>query len=325
MTNVCEHGQLKRSCPLCEKDEEIMTLEQALQWAAKNCMPEAVGRLRSREVVATLVDEIASLRQRVADLAGSTITHDQWYAKCNEAKYAAMAAEEEAKRGDKLKEQLATCEQRVADLEVERDMLSAGLGIAQGLTGQLAACEKERDEYLTECRTLTRQNGEWQEKLADVEKELTEATEWAAECEKVIEAGQEREQQLRQRVAELVEIGVALDDPRTDLSMTMAEVIRDLKKQLARLGEEKAALATISGISLENAEHRQVLRAWVYKLKEQLAATEKERDELRQKIAECQQYLKDGETPAERMARYHHDIQGLLGQLATLKEQCQGG
>lgn len=36
--------------------------------------------------------------------------------------------------------------QRVADLEVERDMLSAGLGIAQGLTGQLAACEKERDE-----------------------------------------------------------------------------------------------------------------------------------------------------------------------------------
>jgi len=48
----------------------------------------------------------------------------------------------------------------------------------------------------------------------------------------------------------------------------------------------------------------------------------KERDELRQLFAECQQYLKDGETPAERMARYHHDIQGLLGQLgATLKER----
>lgn len=31
--------------------------------------------------------------------------------------------------------------------------------------------------------------------------------------------------------AELIEIGAALDDPRTDLSMTMAEVIRDLKNQ----------------------------------------------------------------------------------------------
>ena len=91
------------------------------------------------------------------------------------------------------------------------------------------------------------------------------------------------------------------------------------------------------------------------KLQQQLAACEKERDhwkanhdnrvaaarllhyrldlplervkayekyvEMQDRLAECQQYLKDDETPAERMARYHHDIQGLLGQLATAKEQ----
>jgi hypothetical protein len=44
--------------------------------------------------------------------------------------------------------------------------------------------------------------------------------------------------------------------------------------------------------------------------------------EMQEMFAECQQYLKDDETPAERMARYHHDIQGLLWQLATAKEQA---
>jgi hypothetical protein len=46
--------------------------------------------------------------------------------------------------------------QRVAELEIERGMLSAGLGVAQGLTAQLAACEKERDEL--------RELAKWREK-----------------------------------------------------------------------------------------------------------------------------------------------------------------
>jgi hypothetical protein len=40
-----------------------MTLEQAMQWAGKNCQPEAVERLRSRAVVATLIGEVERLRQ----------------------------------------------------------------------------------------------------------------------------------------------------------------------------------------------------------------------------------------------------------------------
>ena len=40
-----------------------MTLTQALQWAEKNCTPEVTARLRSRAVVAVLVEEIERLRQ----------------------------------------------------------------------------------------------------------------------------------------------------------------------------------------------------------------------------------------------------------------------
>ena len=31
MTNQCKHGQLARVCPLCEKDEQIRVLREALQ------------------------------------------------------------------------------------------------------------------------------------------------------------------------------------------------------------------------------------------------------------------------------------------------------
>jgi hypothetical protein len=65
--------------------------------------------------------------------------------------------------------------------------------------------------------------------------------------------------------SELKEINQALDDPRTDLSMTAVEVIQNLKAQLVA----------------------------------------------------CEKYLKEGETHAERMARYHHDMHRLMGQLAT--------
>lgn len=35
----------------------MMTPEQALQWARKNCTPDATARLRSRAAVAALADE----------------------------------------------------------------------------------------------------------------------------------------------------------------------------------------------------------------------------------------------------------------------------
>lgn len=40
-----------------------MTLTQALQWAEKNCTPETTERLRSRAVVAVLVEEIKRLHR----------------------------------------------------------------------------------------------------------------------------------------------------------------------------------------------------------------------------------------------------------------------
>ena len=46
-----------------------MTLEQALQWAEKNCTPDTVGRLRSRDAVATLADEVRRTRAALKEIA----------------------------------------------------------------------------------------------------------------------------------------------------------------------------------------------------------------------------------------------------------------
>ena len=46
-----------------------MTLEQALEWAEKNCSPETIQRLRSRAVVATLADEVRRTRATLKVLA----------------------------------------------------------------------------------------------------------------------------------------------------------------------------------------------------------------------------------------------------------------
>lgn len=43
-----------------------MTIEQALQWARANCTEEAVSRLRSRAVAATLAAEVERLRNIVS-------------------------------------------------------------------------------------------------------------------------------------------------------------------------------------------------------------------------------------------------------------------
>lgn len=48
---VCGHGQLKRQCPLCEKDEQIAALEQRFD------------ALSSK--FAALVEENATLRKRL--------------------------------------------------------------------------------------------------------------------------------------------------------------------------------------------------------------------------------------------------------------------
>ena len=46
-----------------------MTLEQALQWAERNCTPETIDRLRSRDVVATLADEVRRTRAALKEIA----------------------------------------------------------------------------------------------------------------------------------------------------------------------------------------------------------------------------------------------------------------
>ena len=63
----------------------------------------------------------------------------------------------------------------------------------ESLRQQVKELEYERDDYQ---RIAHEQYTEWQndiEKLAASEKELAEANEWSAECERVIEASNERE------------------------------------------------------------------------------------------------------------------------------------
>jgi chromosome segregation ATPase len=117
---------------------------------------------------------------------------------------------------------------------------------------------------------------------------------------------------------ELRNIGIALDDPRTDLSMTMAEVVKDLKRKLAAVTKERDHWKANHANRVAAAK---VLIDRTDLPLERVRAYEKY-VEMQEMLEACQQYLKDGETPAERMARYHHDIQGLLGQLATAKEQA---
>jgi hypothetical protein len=54
-----------------------MTPAQALQWADKNCQPEAVERLRSRAVVAALAAEVRRLLEAVSfrDLGNELVLH----------------------------------------------------------------------------------------------------------------------------------------------------------------------------------------------------------------------------------------------------------
>lgn len=50
MTNQCEHGTLKRSCEICQRDEEIAALKHDLKNAidGRNKEAQEVERLRER-------------------------------------------------------------------------------------------------------------------------------------------------------------------------------------------------------------------------------------------------------------------------------------
>jgi hypothetical protein len=237
----CPRDSLARDARLQEAADEIeemsMTLEQALQWAEKNCVPEAVGRLRSREVVATLVDEIASLRQRVAGL-------------------------EHAIDDKMVVAHIGTFEKDDDPTEAVCKLMSYAQSLGEYfIKDKLATCEKERDE-------------------------------------------------LRQKVAELEE------QINTGFYGRMSA---KLQQQLAATEKERDHWKA-------NHDNRvAAARLLHYRLDlplERVKAYEKY-IEMQDRLAECQQYLKDGETPAERMTRYHHDIQGLLGQLAAALKDAE--
>ena len=46
-----------------------MNVRDALEWVERNCTPEAIGRLRSRKVAATLAAENKELREALDRLA----------------------------------------------------------------------------------------------------------------------------------------------------------------------------------------------------------------------------------------------------------------
>ncbi len=58
---VCEHGQLKRSCPLCEKDEQIAALKQ-------RCKELEADIDNATAAINTLMDANAVLEAENAEL-----------------------------------------------------------------------------------------------------------------------------------------------------------------------------------------------------------------------------------------------------------------
>ncbi len=57
-----------------------MTLDEALQWAQRNCTAEATARIKSRQVVKALVDEVERLQGMVDEIAAArkiNHIHDQ--------------------------------------------------------------------------------------------------------------------------------------------------------------------------------------------------------------------------------------------------------
>jgi hypothetical protein len=47
---------------LCMSTQQLKTLDDAMSWADKNCDRESVDRLRSRQAVKILADEVRKLR-----------------------------------------------------------------------------------------------------------------------------------------------------------------------------------------------------------------------------------------------------------------------
>ena len=53
---------------LPEEERRPFTLKQSLDWAQRNCRAEAVQRIRSRAVVARLVEEVNKLQALLAEV-----------------------------------------------------------------------------------------------------------------------------------------------------------------------------------------------------------------------------------------------------------------
>ena len=81
---------------LPEETHRSFTLKQSLEWANRNCHAEAVRRLKSRAVVARLVEEVNKLQALLAEVdndltQGFYLSHrvsfriDDYFSELNEA------------------------------------------------------------------------------------------------------------------------------------------------------------------------------------------------------------------------------------------------
>jgi DNA repair exonuclease SbcCD ATPase subunit len=115
---------------------------------------------------------------------------------------------------------------------------------------------------------------------------------------------------LRQRVAEVRDANQGFVKQNETLTL----MINEKHKQLA---DEKLCHKETRERLNEVATDWQVMQAECRTLVRQNG----EWQQMESKLAGCEKYLKEGETPAERMDRYHHDMQGLMGQLATAMKE----
>ena len=92
MNNVCKHGQLRRQCDLCEKDNRIVDLEQQLEEM------RAMGERSARDwksLLAAKNRQLAEMQAQLDDLEGQVVKMRNSY-KIMEDVYKARLAEMQA-------------------------------------------------------------------------------------------------------------------------------------------------------------------------------------------------------------------------------------
>lgn len=234
---------------------------------------------------------------------------------------------------EKLNERLRTTECDDVGAFTAIDFMSALLAEnerLQRVNDELAIkAAQEMDRLFTE-----------NEELAQVEKELAEYQQISHKQFTTLMDQQGRLAQLRDRLtgckSELKEIAIVLDDPRTHNTLTIAEVIKDLKGQLATVTAErdmwkatsirdaKRVDELIADLAIQKAG-KDSLKAMV---KDQWAAADTERDALKkdaERYERCFEWLlrnlfdcKWGGTIGEPMTwhirgDYRHTMQKLRG------------